>query len=413
MMRVAHFVQRYPPALGGSEAYLARLARFLVQAGDSCTVFTTTGDALESFWDRTARQFPAGRELLDGVEVWRLPLWHLPLAHRYLLKAASLVPWPSWQALTVPFNPLAPGLGQVRGDFDLVHASAFPYAFPLICARRLARRLRVPFVLTPFVHLGDLHDPRDRTRRAYTTPALMQLARSADRLFVQTPGERDELLRHGVAEERLVLQGLGVDLSSCTGGDRQAARSRWGVGGEVIVGHLANNSVEKGSVDLLLAAQRAWQQGATFQVVLAGSQMPNFRAFWANFQPRGRVIRVGVLSESDKRDFFAGIDLFALPSRSDSFGLVLPEAWANGVPCLGYRAGGLAWVIRDGIDGYLVPCGDVATLARRLMELAADRHLRQRLGEAGRARLGEFDWTAKLTLVREVFQELVHRRVQS
>ena len=43
-------------------------------------------------------------------------------------------------------------------------------------------------------------------------------------------------------------------------------------------------------------------------------------------------MRLGVLSERQKRDFFAGIDVFALPSRSDSFGLVLLEAWANGVP---------------------------------------------------------------------------------
>ena len=41
-MRVAHFVQRYPPALGGSEAYFARLSRFLAAHGDAVTVFTTT-----------------------------------------------------------------------------------------------------------------------------------------------------------------------------------------------------------------------------------------------------------------------------------------------------------------------------------------------------------------------------------
>jgi len=63
--------------------------------------------------------------------------------------------------------------------FDVVHATAFPYAFPIACARRLARRLRVPFVLTPFLHLGDPEDRRDRTRRQYTQPALMALARSA------------------------------------------------------------------------------------------------------------------------------------------------------------------------------------------------------------------------------------------
>ncbi len=93
----------------------------------------------------------------------------------------------------------------------MVHATAFPYGWPLACARRLARRLDVPFVLTPFLHLGDPADPHDRTRRAYTSPALLSLAHSADRIFVQTEGERQAFLERGIPDERLVLQGMGLD----------------------------------------------------------------------------------------------------------------------------------------------------------------------------------------------------------
>lgn len=414
-MRLAHFIHRYPPAVGGAEAYFARLSRHLVAAGDQVVVFTTTALDLEAFWDRRARQLPAGHECCDGVEVRRRRLWHLPWLHRHVFKALSLLPVPAWQAVTVPYNPYAPSLWTDAAGgqpFDLVHASAFPYSFPLVCARRLARRQGIPFALTPFVHTGDPDDPDDRIRRAYTTPALLRLARAADLVFVQTDGERDELLRHGVAADRLILQGLGVDLAGCTGGDRLRARLDWQAAEEdVVVGHLANNSAEKGSIDLLRAAQAAWQAGGRFSVVLAGPEMPNFRAFWRDFRPAGPVRRLGVLSEDAKRDFFAGIDLFALPSRSDSFGLVLPEAWANGAPCLGYRAGGVARVIRDEIDGLLVRCGDLAGLTVALGRLVNDASLRRRLGEAGRARTPrEFNWTDKLNLVRQACQEAVRRR---
>ena len=123
--------------------------------------------------------------------------------------------------------------------------------------------------------------------------------------------------------------------------------------------------------------------------------------------PAGKALALGPLSEEEKRDFFAGIDLFALPSRSDSFGLVLPEAWANAAPCVGYRAGGLPWVIRDGGDGLLVRCGDLEGLAEALARLTTDRTLRQQLGEAGRQRMGEFDWEVKLRLVRDECERLV------
>src|SRR5205807_9092412 len=123
---------------------------------------------------------------------------------------------------------------------------------------------------------------------------------------------------------------------------RQRARQEWNVSAsEVVIGHLANNSQEKGTVDLLRAAEHLWQAGRPFRLVLAGPEMPNFRSFWKSYGSQARVRSLGVLSERQKRDFYAGIDLFALPSRSDSFGIVLLEAWANGVPNLGYRAGGI------------------------------------------------------------------------
>jgi len=125
-------------------------------------------------------------------------------------------------------------------------------------------------------------------------------------------------------------------------------------------------------------------------------------------QRLARVRRLGVLSPQQKRDFYAGIDVFALPSRSDSFGMVLLEAWANGVPNLGYRAGGIAELIRPGEDGLLVRCGEVRDLAEALDQLIADKSLRIRLGASGRNRAHrDFQWKDKLDRVRSTYQEVV------
>ncbi len=410
-MRIAHFVQRYPPALGGSEAYFARLSRHLVASGEAVTVFTTNANALEAFWSTRGRCFRAGTSTENGVEVRRYPLWRMP-GQRRMLKALSFLPVRPWQRLTLPCNPIAWGMARdvISGaeQFDVVHASAFPYGWILECARQLARRLDVPFVVTPFLHLGDPADPHDRTRRAYLSPALLQLLTQADRVIVQTSVERDALLDHGFAAEALVLQGMGVDRVSCTGGSRARARLHWTIGeNEVVVGHLANNSREKGTVDLLRAAERAWQGGCRFRLVLAGPEMPNFRSFWNTFRSKESVVRLGSLTEDEKRDFFAGIDVFAMPSRSDSFGLVFLEAWANAVPNVAYRAGGVAGVIRHGKDGLLARCGDISGLAEALCLLVDDRQLRTTMGLEGRDRLPhEFSWDEKLEQVGTVYREL-------
>jgi glycosyltransferase involved in cell wall biosynthesis len=117
------------------------------------------------------------------------------------------------------------------------------------------------------------------------------------------------------------------------------------------------------------------------------------------------VIRPGRLSDADRRDFFAGIDAFALPSRSDSFGLVLLEAWANGKPVLAYRAGGPGAIVRDGVDGWLARYSNVEQLARCLEQVCSHPAERERRGGAGQARCArEFRWDDKLDLVEDTLR---------
>ncbi len=416
-LRIAHFVQRYPPALGGSESYFARLSRHLINCGDKVTVFCTNAIDLEAFWSANGSCTKPGIDHVDGIEVRRYGLWRM-IGRRYLLKALSFWPNRRWQCLTMPCNPISFDMWRDSGSkspaFDIVHATAFPYAWPIACALRLARRQNVPFVVTPFLHLGDPDNPRDRTRRAYTSPALLSLLREADAVFVQTASERQELCRHRLDPGKIHLQGLGVDFDECTGGNRSDARKNWQIApDDLVIGHLANHSFEKGTIDLLLAAERLWQTGIPLRVALAGCDMPNFRRFWNDFCQRlpsqwtSRVLRLGRINDDAKADFFAAIDLFALPSRSDSFGLVLLEAWANGLPNVAYRAGGPADLIDHDQNGLLVPCGDITGLAVALGRLANDASLRQRLGEAGKHRTtSDFQWTEKLNLVRDVCYRL-------
>lgn len=421
-MHIAHFIQRFPPALGGSEAYFQRLSRDWIARDHRVTVWTTNALDLSAFWSPAGRTLPAGSSFEDGFEVRRYPLWRMR-GRRWLLKPLSLLPLRTWQAMTLPCNPISVSMWRAAASdsqqYDAVHATAFPYAWPIACALRLARRQRIPFCLTPFLHLGDPHDPLDRTRRQYTQPALVQFLRAADAVFVQTTMERDAVIRLGVDVDRVVLQGLGVDVPECTGGDRTAVRLRWNIAADdVVIGHLANLSMEKGSVDLVLAAealQRDRDQSdaghSRVTVVLAGPCMPNFDRWLAQTAPAVRVVRTGILNESEKRDFYAGIDLFALPSRSDSFGLVLLEAWANGVPVVAARAGGPAELVRHGVDGLLARPGDPLDLARHLKALVDSTELRRRLGGAGLARCEfEFQWDAKLQIVRDAITQLKQKR---
>jgi glycosyltransferase involved in cell wall biosynthesis len=412
-MRIVHFIHRYPPALGGSEAYFARLSGYLAGRGEQVRVETTTALDLEAFWSPKGRTSPSGTTVEDDVTICRHALRHWP-GRRYLLKLLSLLPIPRLQGFALPCNPVAPTMWtQAAGNrqVDVVHATAFPYAWPILCGLRLARRCGVPFLLTPFLHLGDPRNARDRTRRAYLSPAMCYLLRSADRIFVQTPVERAAVLDLGLSPDRVVLLGMGVDPAECTGGDRLRARMRWGLPpDEVVIGHLANKSAEKGTIDLIQAATMLWQAGKRCRLLIAGPEMPNFTRFWSTLPQTRNMTKLGVLSDEEKRDFYAAIDLFALPSRSDSFGIVFLEAWANGVPCIAYRAGGVADVIHHEKDGWLVDCGDIRALGVAIDQLSRESGRRRQMGEAGRSRVAiECAWQPRLERVHEVYRDAIEQ----
>ena len=273
-MHIAHFIQRFPPALGGSEAYFARLSKSHAALGDEVAVWTTTALDLEAFWQSGKQELQPGNRIEQGVRVQRYAPSHW-FARKVLLKLLSHAPIGVARAMALPCNPIVLRMlldvYRDESPCDAVHASAFPYGWILGCGLLLARRKKVSFLVTPFLHLGDPDRPNDPTMRAYTSRGLQLLLQAADRVFAQTPSEAEAIRKMGVPAERVVLQGLGVDPAECTGGDRQRARRAWGVvDDEVVIGHLANQSREKGTVDLLRAAAGIGERGK----VSRGSSRP-------------------------------------------------------------------------------------------------------------------------------------------
>ncbi len=85
----------------------------------------------------------------------------------------------------------------------------------------------------------------------------------------------------------------------------------------------------------------------------------------------------------------AGALAVVVPSRSEAFGLVNIESMAFGVPVVGSNTGGIAEIVRDGVDGFLFPPGDHEALAARMMELLENEPLRAQMATSARRRFLE------------------------
>lgn len=116
-----------------------------------------------------------------------------------------------------------------------------------------------------------------------------------------------------------------------------------------------------------------------------------------------RVAFLGFRSQAEVADLLEEADMLVLPSFAEGVPVVLMEAMASRIPVVASLVAGVPELVEEGVSGFLVPPGDVETLAARIATLMADPERARAMGLAGRARVeAEFDlakeaaWLARL-----------------
>ena len=413
-MRVAWFIHRYHPVVGGAENYGRAMVRRFVDAGHEVDVFTSDAHDLWYFTNKTLRAVDAPAvSKVDGANVHRFATRHVPM-QRYFGRALSYVPhWPT-RCLAASYMPILPGLTKVRGAYDAVFGVGFPYTNFSYAALRTARAANAPLLLTPFLHLAT---PGDKVNRTYTQPHQIRLLAESDAVIVQTSLEAKAVRDWQIPDRKVVTLGMAVEHAEVTGGNRNRFRDALGIEpGTRAVGHLATLDYNKGTVDLILAVARLNEDRPAAEAIalmLAGPSSPDFER-WLAEQPVASwpwLKRLGSLPLADRADFFAAIDVFAMPSRTDSFGIVFLEAWANGIPVVAAAAGGVPDVVRDAEAGYLVPFGDLDKMAYRLGSLVDHPPLARSLGATGRALVARgYTWEDRFATLEGHARRLIAER---
>ena len=439
-MNLLHVIQRYYPYVGGSEQYFQEVSERFAHDGHRVRVFTTDAWDIEHFWSAGKRHIsisshPAGGteggsrrdsridgeyETHNGVEISRYPVRRLPLVsplfYPVMRRAmAELSRFPASTGLLMQLcrtTPLVPALARAlrrdREAVDLIHATNIPFDSLIYHSYRYAKRRGIPFVVTPFTHLGEPDD--ERVRKYYTMRHQLAMERAADAVIVATNLERDYLAGRGVDPQKMHRVGIGVNPEATLGGDGAAFRTKYGLGDHPIVFSMGVTAYDKGTVHLVEAMRQLWAQGSEAELVLAGATMTHFLNHVASIpeRERGRMHVLGPISDVDKRGLFAAGDVFAMPSRTDSFGIVYLEAWLYGKPVIGANAGGVPEVINADHDGLLIRFGDVPALAAAIDRLLTDQPLAAAFGAAGRRKvLAGMTWDSVYQNMNAVYEQLV------
>jgi glycosyltransferase involved in cell wall biosynthesis len=159
--------------------------------------------------------------------------------------------------------------------------------------------------------------------------------------------------------------------------------------GATVVGQVGSIGPRKG-VDLFAQAALALaERRPSAHFLLAGDAPAGASAYkqqiLASVRPlieQGRFHAPGWLADTPA--LYRTLDLLALPSRVEGFGLVVAEAGAAGVPAVRTAAGGHTETTLEGVTGFVVPIDDLSALVQRLDGLLSDPDLRRRMGQAAR-----------------------------
>lgn len=258
---------------------------------------------------------------------------------------------------------------------------------------RLAARLAGVPVNLVAVHDMDLAAVGQRCLPPWAVATLA----ASDALVLLAPSQgeylhRDEHVgRHPWSRTREVVISNGVvPRARITGAERAEARARLGLAADdLVVGIVARLSAQKAHHVLFEAfaeLSRA-HPGARLVVVGGGDREAELKSLATRLGIDSRVVFTGV--RRDVPELLPAFDVSCLSSVHEGVPMAVIESMAAGIPMVVTDCGALRDLVLDGRQGFVVPVGDVSALAARLIALADDPGLRERMGAAGYARVQE------------------------
>ncbi len=379
------FVKRGYAPIGGSESLCFQFATRLAERGhDVRVVCAWPSEREHAKWQldhASARTFEDHRVFRHrGVEVVQVK----PKGG-FLGLAAD--------ATTLVDLMRAEVLEGYASDRDLIHNVGREYLDSTI---DVARELDVPLVLTPLAHPGQFHGG--------DAPSDFVRYRRASAITTMTEWERRWYVDHAVEPSRVIATGMGPNVIRSTDG-AGFRRSHHIPQDAPLVLYIGRKERYKGYIQLLDAAEPVWRRHPDTRFVFIGIDgfYSTFFDDFARYRDE-RIIDIECASDAAKAAALDACEVFAMPSRHETFGLGYIEAWIHERPVIGGDIAPLREVISHGVDGLLVKQRADA-VAEAIVRLLDDAALRASMGRAGRAKVIErWDWDRVVDKVEGAYQ---------
>ena len=376
---------------GGMNVYVRELSRELASRGVEIDVFTR--------WREPGD--PRIQELAPGARVIHVESGPI----RYIPKTAV------YARIEHFTDEVVRSIESEGRSYDLIHSH---YWLSAVVARQLAARWDLPTVQM-FHTLGLVKREVMAEDADVETDERIGIERRAvresDALVAASEIEASELMQlYGADPGKICVVPCGVDVDAFRPVRQIDAREALGRDRcERLVLFVGRIEQIKG-IDVLLEAmgdlfrRRPDLRHEVCLVVVGGALDPNddapelekledLRRLVHEHRLEDRVDFIGSVDQGRLALWYDAADVCAVPSLTESFGLVALEAMASGTPVVATRVGGLQTVVEDGQSGLLVPASDHQALAEAMERVLTDHRLRMHLAHGARDRAERFTWS--------------------
>ncbi|MGG1245453.1 N-acetyl-alpha-D-glucosaminyl L-malate synthase BshA [Bacillus spizizenii] len=289
-----------------------------------------------------------------------------------------------------------------RENLDIIHAHyALPHA---VCAYLAKQMLKRQIGIVTTLHGTDItvlgYDPSLKDLIRFAIEASDRVTAVSSALAAETydlikPEKKIETI-YNFIDERVYLKKNTV-----------AIKEKHGIlPDEKVVIHVSNFRKVKRVQDVIRVFRNI--AGKTKAKLLLVGDGPEKSTACELVRKYGLENQVLLLGNQDRvEELYSISDLKLLLSEKESFGLVLLEAMACGVPCIGTNIGGIPEVIKNNVSGFLVDVGDVAAATARAMSILEDEQLSKRFTEAAMEMLrNEFSSQKIVSQYEQIYADL-------
>ena len=296
---------------------------------------------------------------------------------------------PEYELQKLSFPPVLQMLDwlQREGFTEMIISTPGPVGLTALLAARLLGLRTAGIYHTDFPqYVRILTD--DRSWETLTWAFMKWFYSQMDVVWVNSESYRRSWIDRGMPEEKLRILPRGLDTQLfCV--ERRAAdfwKKRGVAAGATVLLYVGRVSKEKNLEVIVAAWERLRRPGLALAFVGDGPHLAELR------QKVPDAIFTGYLGGEELAGAFASADVFVFPSTTDTFGNVVIEALACGLPCVVSDVGGPKDLIEPGVTGFVTRGLDVEDFTRAVCRLADDSALRSKMRDAAVKAVASRDW---------------------